>query len=51
MTIDGKIKDKKLQNCINREAAIISALASKKIDEDEYLTGEEILRSDQRRVI
>ena len=51
MTIDEKIKDEKLQSCINREAAIISALASKKIDEDEYLTGEEILPSDQRRVI
>ena len=51
MTIDEKIKDEKLQNCINREAAIISVLASKKIDEYEYLTGEEILPSDQRRVI
>ena len=31
MTIGGKIKDEKLQNCINREAAIISALASKNL--------------------
>ena len=43
----------KIKNCkiVLTEAAIISALASKKIDEDEYLTGEEILPSDQRRVI
>ena len=43
MTIDGKIKDKKLQYDINRGAAKISALFSGKIDEYEYLTGEEIL--------
>ena len=32
MTIDGNIKDKKLQQNINREAAKISALSSGKID-------------------
>ena len=32
MTIDGNIKDKKLQQDINREAAKISALSSGKID-------------------
>ena len=51
MTIDDKIRDEKLQYDINREAAKISALSSGKIDKYEYLTGEEILPSDQRRVI
>ena len=32
MTIDGKVRDEKLQNNINREAAKISALSSEKID-------------------
>ena len=51
MTTDDKIRDEKLQYVINREAAKISALSSGKIDKCEYLTGEEILPSDQRRVI
>ena len=51
MTIDDKIRDEKLQYDINREAAKISALSSEKIDKYEYLTGEEILPPDQRRVI
>ena len=51
MTIDDKIKDEKLQYDINREAANISALSSGKIDKYEYLTGEEILPSDQNRII
>ena len=51
MTIDHKIRDKKLQYDINREAAKISALSSAKIYKYEYLTGEEILPPDQRRVI
>ena len=51
MTIDDKIRDKKLQYDINRETAKISALSSGKIYKYEYLTGEEILPSDQRRVI
>ena len=37
MTIDDKIKDKKLQYDINREAAKISALSSGNIDKYEYL--------------
>ena len=41
MTIDDKIKDKKLQYDIYREAAKISALSSGKIDKYEYLTGGE----------
>ena len=51
MTIDNKIKDVKLLYVINREAAKISALSSGKIDNYDYLTGEEILPSDHRRVI
>ena len=50
MTIDDKIKDEKLQYNINREAAIISALLPGKIDKYEYLTGEEILPSNQSRI-
>ena len=51
MTIDDKIRDEKLQYIINRETAKILALSSEKIDKYEYLTGEEILPSDQRIVI
>ena len=34
-----------------RKAVKISALSSEKIDKYEYLTGEEVLSYDQRRVI
>ena len=51
MTIDYKIKEEKLQYDIKREAGIISALPSGKIDKYEYLTGEEILQSDHSRII
>ena len=51
MTIEDQIKDEKLQYDINREAAKISALSSGKIDKYEYLTGEEILPSNQRQII
>ena len=51
MTIDDKIKDEKLQYDINREAAKVSALSSWKTDKYEYLTSEEILSSDQSRII
>ena len=51
MTIDSKIRDKKLQYNIKREAAKISASFSGKIDKYEYLTGEELLASDQSRMI
>ena len=43
MTIDGKIRDKKLQYDIKRKAAKVSALSSREIDKYEYLTGKEIL--------
>ena len=48
MTIEDQIKDKKLQYDINREAAKISALSSGNLDKYEYLTGEEILPSNQQ---
>ena len=43
------IRDEKLKYKINRKAAKISALSWGKIDE--FLTGEEILQSDQSRII
>ena len=49
--IDDKIKDKKLQYNIDRQAAKKSALSSWKIDKYESLTGEEMLLTDQKRVI
>ena len=48
MTTDDKIRDEKLQHHINREAGKLLALSSGKIDKYEFLTGEEILPSDQR---
>ena len=48
MTIDDEIREEKLQHDINREAAKISALSSRKMDRYEYVTGEEILPSNQR---
>ena len=51
MTYDDNIRNGKLQYNINREAVKISALSSAKIDKYKYLTGEEILPSDQSRII
>ena len=51
MTLEDQIRDKKLQYDINREAAKISALSSGKTDKYEYLTGEEILPSNQQQII
>ena len=51
MTIDDQIKDEKLQYDINREVAKISALSPEKIVEYEYLTGEEILPSNQKHMM
>ena len=51
MTIEDQIRDEKLQYDINIEAAKISALSSGKIDKYEYLTGEEILPSNQQEII
>ena len=41
MTIDGNIKDAKIQYDIDREVAKISPLCSGKIEKCEYLTDEE----------
>ena len=55
MTLEDQISDEKLQYDINREvakiAAKISALSSSKIDKYEYLTGEDILPSNQQQII
>ena len=51
MTIEDQIKDEKLQYDINRETAKISALSSGKTDKYEYLTGGEILPSNQQQII
>ena len=51
MTNDDKIRDETLHYDINRETTKISALSSGKFDKYEYLTGEEILPPDQRRMI
>ena len=51
MTINDQIEYEKLQCDINREAAKISALSSGKINKYEYLTGEEILPSNQKQII
>ena len=51
MTINGQIRDEKLRSDVNREAAKISALSSGKIHKYEYLTGEDILPSNQQQII
>ena len=51
MTINDQIRDEKLQYDINREAAKISTLSSGKIHKCEYLTGEDILPSNQQQII
>ena len=51
MAIDDNIRDVKLKYDINREAAKMSALTSCKIDKYGFLTGEEILPSNQKQII
>ena len=51
MAIDDQVRDEKLQYNINREAAKMSALSSNKFNKQEYLTGEEILPSNQKQMI
>ena len=51
MTIDDHIRDEELQYDINTETAITSALSSNEIGKYEYLTGEEILLSNQKQMI
>ena len=50
MTVDDQIRWK-LQCNINREAAKISALSSNKFNKGEYLTGKEILPSNQKQIL
>ena len=51
MASDDTIKDDKIQDNTNREAATISALSLGKINKYEYLTSKDILLSDQSRII
>ena len=51
MPINDQIRDEKLRSDINRKAAKISALSSDKIRKYESLTGEDILPSNQQRVV
>ena len=51
MTINYHIRDEKLQYDISRKAAEISAISSGKINKYEYLTGNEILPSNQQQII
>ena len=51
MTIEYQIRDEKLQYDITRETAKISALSSGNIDTYKYLTGENILPSNQQQII
>ena len=50
MTINDQITDEKLQYDISREAAKIAVLLSRKIHKYEYLTGEDILPSNQQQI-
>ena len=50
MTINDQIRDEKLHYDIDGETAKSSALSSGKIHEYEYLTGENILPSNQQQI-
>ena len=49
MTINDQIRDDKLQYDINRKAAEISPKSSGELRKYEYLTGEDILPSNQQK--
>ena len=51
MRINDKIRNENLQYDINKEAAKTPALLSGEIDKYEYLTGEEIVTSNQGQMI
>ena len=51
MSINDQIRDEKLQYDINRKTAEISALSSGKDGNYEYLTGKEIIPSNQQQII
>ena len=50
-TISDQIRDEKLQYDINIEAAKISSKSSGKLRKYEYLTGEDILPTNQQQII
>ena len=50
-TINDQIRDEKLQHDINKEAAKISALSSGRTHNYKYLTGGDILPSNQQQII
>ena len=51
MAITDQIRYEKLQYDINREVVKISAFSSGKINKFEYLTGKDILPSNQQQII
>ena len=51
MTINDQIRDEKLQYDIDRKTAEISAKSSGKLHKYEYLTGKDILPSNQQQII
>ena len=51
MTVEDQIRDEKLLYDNNRDATKISALSSEKTGIYEYLTGDEILPSNQQQII
>ena len=51
MKINDQIRDKKLQYDIDRKAAEISVKSSGKLRKYEYLTGKDILPSNQQQII
>ena len=51
MAINDQIRYEKLQYDINREVVKISAFSSGKINKFEYLTGKDILPSNQQQII
>ena len=51
MTSTDQIRDEKLRYDINKEATKVQALSSGKIHKSEYLTGEDILPSNQQQII
>ena len=50
MRINDQIRDEKLKYYINREAAKISFKSSGKLQKYEYLTGEDVMPSNQQQI-
>ena len=51
MTINDEIRNEELKYGINKKAAEITALSSGKIDKYDYLTGKEVLPSNQQEML